>query len=160
MLAVSLALCLPHFAHGEGAADAAAARNMAEMQFGSIPGLPTCFSGAVESGDPSKGAAFILAKLATGCTVPWHWHTAGENVLVVSGTGQMSMKGSKPKTLHSGGFAQLPSHHIHQFHCVKKCTLLIAASGAFDIHYVDAKETEIPADEAMKAVKEKAAAAM
>src|SRR5437879_653513 len=75
MLAVSLLLCLPHFASGEEAALPSAGRNMAEMTFVTTPGLPTCILGSVQSGDPTKGPSIVLAKLAAGCTVPWHWHT-------------------------------------------------------------------------------------
>ena len=160
MLAVSLALCLPLLAQGEESAGAPAARNMTEMKFAAVPGLPTCASGSVQSGDPMTGPSIILAKLATGCTIAWHWHTATENVMVAGGTGRIEMKGGKSETLKTGGFVALPSHHIHQFHCIKACALFISSDAAFDIHYVDAKGTEITPDEALKAVKEKAASAM
>ena len=165
MLTVSLALCLPSLAHAqmpptghEAPEGESKARNMAELKFGPIPGMPTCLSGAVENGDPMTGPGFILAKLTTGCIVPWHWHTAGENVLVISGKGLIDMADAKSKkTLTAAGFAHLPSKHIHQFSCKSKCTLLIYTETAFDIHYVDKDGNEIPAENALKAVKEKPA---
>src|SRR6266513_682507 len=48
----------------------------ATSKFVNFPGLPTCMKGSVQNGDPSKGASVILSKSATGCTVPWHWHSA------------------------------------------------------------------------------------
>ncbi len=160
MLAVSLALCLPTLAHAQVSAAEPAARNMAEMKFGPIPELPTCMSGAVQNGDPAKGSFIVLVKLTTGCTIPWHWHTAGEYLMIVSGTGQMDMKDVKSRTIRAGSYVELPSHHVHQFRCKSQCTFFFYSDGAFDIHYVDAKGTEIPAADALKAVKEKAAPPM
>ncbi len=166
MLAISLALCLPLLAHAQQPATGAEApegismaRNVAELKFGPIPGMPTCLSGAVESGNPMTGPGFVLAKLKTGCTIPWHWHTAGENVLVVSGKGKIDMVDAKSKMLTAAGFAKLPSHHIHQFSCKKSCTLLIYTDAAFDIHYADKDGKEIPAEDALKRFKEKPAPA-
>ena len=156
MLAVSLALFLPNLAHGEMAAGEPAAHNMAEMKFGTITALPTCMSGAVQNGDPGKGAFIILVKLATGCSIPWHWHSASEYLMIVSGTGRVEMKDGPSQTLRAGGFALLPAHHVHQFLCKNKCTFFFYSDGAFDIHYVDAQGTEISPDDALKTVKEKA----
>ena len=156
MLAVLLALCLPNLAHAEMAAGEPAVRNMAEMKFGTITALPTCMSGAVQNGDPAKEAFIILVKLATGCSIPWHWHTASEYLMIVSGTGRVEMKDGPSQTLRAGGFALLPAHHVHQFLCKNKCTFFFYSDGAFDIHYVDAQGTEISPDDALKAVKEKA----
>lgn len=164
--AVSFALCLTQLAYAQqpagkmDAEDKSMARNMAELKFGPIPGMPTCLSGAVEAGDPMTGPGFVLAKLKTGCTVPWHWHTAGENVLVVSGKGRVDMADAGSKMLTAAGFVRLPSHHIHQFTCKSKCTLLISTDAAFDIHYTDKDGKEIPAEDALKAVKEKPAVKM
>lgn len=160
MLAVSLALCLPQLAQAQPSAGEPAARNMAEMKFGPITALPTCVSGSVQSGDPSKEPFIILLKLTTGCSIPWHWHTAGENLMIVSGTGRVEMKDGPSQTLRAGGFALLPSHHVHQFLCKKTCTFFFYSDGAFDIHYVDAQGTEISPDDALKVVKEKAAQPM
>ncbi len=153
MLAVSLALCLP--AHAQVSATEPATRNMPEMKFGPIAPLPTCMSGAVQNGDPAKGAFIIAVKLTKGCTIPWHWHTAGEYLMIVSGTGRMYMKDYQPKTIRAGSYVQLPPHHVHQFQCMNKCTFFFYSDGAWDIHYVDVQGTEISPDDALKAVKEK-----
>lgn len=160
MLAVSLAMYLPGLAHAQVSATEPAARNMAEMKFGPIPPLPTCASGSVQTGDPAKGAFIVAVKLTTGCSLPWHWHTAGENLMIVSGTGRVEMKDGPSQTLRAGGYVQLPSHHVHQFLCKNKCTFFFYSDGAWDMHYVDTQGTEISPDDALKAVKEKAAKAM
>ena len=127
-------------------------RNVAEMQFVTFPGMPTCAAGAVQKGDPTQGPTFIYSKVATGCVFPWHWHTPNEHLMIVSGTAQLEMKGGRTVTLEAGGFAVMPSKHLHQFTCKKECTLFVFSDAAFDMHYVDSEGREIPAADALKAV--------
>jgi quercetin dioxygenase-like cupin family protein len=122
----------------------------ANSKFVNFPGLPKCMSGSVQNGDPSKGASVILAKSTAGCTVPWHWHTADEQLMIVSGSARVSMKDGQPTTLHGGDYVSLPGKNAHQFTCIAACTLFINPSGAFDIHYVDKNGKEISPDEALK----------
>ena len=126
------------------------------MKFTPIPDLPGCASAAILRGDPRTGPAWVLLKLASGCRVPWHWHTANETLLVISGRGTLAMKDGPTLQFVPGAFASLPSHHIHQATCSRACLLFNIADGAFDIHYVDANAEEIPAEQALKpAVKTK-----
>ena len=129
-------------------------------KFMEFPGLPKCLVGSVQNGDPMKGAAVILAKGKTGCVVPWHWHTASEQLMFVSGTGTVEMKDEGKKSLSAGGYVNLPGKHQHEFRCTASCTFFISTDGAFDIHYVDASGNEIPVDQALKpAAKAKSAGA-
>ena len=132
-----------------------AGQNAAEMKFVNFPGLPTCMKGAFMDGDPSKGPSIVLAKGTAGCTVPWHWHTPTERVMIVIGTVRMEMKDGKAVTLHAGGFSLVSPHHPHQAHCATACTMFVYGDAAFDIHYVDKEGNEISPDDALKAVKEK-----
>ena len=134
-----------------------AVRNVADMQFGQVPGMPTCSTGAVQSGDPTKGSSVILARMGAGCVIPWHWHTPTETLMLVSGEGRAEAKDGKPAILLAGGFAQMPSRHVHQFTCVKECMLYVSSDAAFDMHYVTGAGKEIPPAEALKAVGETAA---
>ena len=154
LIGLSLIFCASSAAFAKDAAHAAGL-NMKDMTFVTFPGLPTCAKGAVASGDPSKGASIILAKAPAGCTVPWHWHTPNESLMIVSGTARVQMKDGKPLTLHAGGFALMPGKHVHQFQCTTACTLYISSDTVFDIHYVDAQGKELSPAEALKAVKEK-----
>lgn len=148
-------------ARAQPAADQAGAHNMSEMKFGPIAGLPTCAQVAIQSGDPTQGAFVALAKLKTGCATPWHWHTAGEQLMLVEGTGRVQMKDQgKPVALRAGGFAMMPSRHVHEFRCTETCTFFIYSDQKFDIHYVDPQGKEIQPEDALKAVKETAATAM
>ncbi len=159
LFAVSLVLCSSaSIIHGQGMKSEG--RNPAQMKFTTIPGLPTCTTGSVQSGNPMTGPSIILAKIPTGCSIPWHWHTPNENVMIVSGVGRMDMKDEKSLTLRAGGFAMMASHHVHQFKCLSSCQLYIYSDAAFDVHYVDKQGTEISPADAMKAVKQKAATEM
>ncbi len=160
MVAVSLALCLPNLAQAQVSATDAVARNITEMKFGPVVPLPTCMSGSVQNGDPSKGAFIIAVKLTTGCTIPWHWHTAAEYLMIVSGSGRMEMKDHKAKTIRAGSYVGLSPRHVHQFTCKNKCTFYFYSDGAWDIHYVDPQGNEITPEVALKKVKEKPAHAM
>ena len=153
-------LALTLFISSSAQGQETAGRNVSEMKFTTIPGLPTCAKGSVQNGDPTSGPSVILAKIPAGCSIPWHWHTPNEHVMIVSGLGRLDMKDGKPLTLRAGGFALMASHHIHQFRAVRDCLLYIYSDVAFDIHYVNAQGSEISPAEAMKAVREKAATEM
>jgi hypothetical protein len=77
--------------------------------------------------------------------------------MIVSGVARIEMKDGKPLTLRAGGFAIMPSHHVHQFTCEQNCQMYIYADAAFDIHYVNAQGGEISPADALKTVKEEVA---
>lgn len=134
----------------EGAQPAYAAA--ASAKFAAFPGVPECAMGAVPQGDPAKGNAVILLKTKAGCVIPWHWHTPSERLIMVSGRAKVEMKDGTPATLRAGDFLNLESKHVHQFTCLAACMLYdVTGDAPFDIHYVDASGTEIPADQALKA---------
>jgi len=135
---------------GAPAADTqAVTANAAGMKFVNFPGLPACATGAVESGDPMHGASVILLKATAGCKIPWHWHTPNEQVMIASGAGKVEMKDAKPALLRAGGYALMPSRHVHQFSCVGPCMAFVSSDGIFDIHYVDKDGKEISPDQAL-----------
>jgi quercetin dioxygenase-like cupin family protein len=120
------------------------------MKFAPVPGMPGCATVAILRGNPRREASVVLVKLAGGSRVPWHWHTANEQLLVVSGVGVLDMKEGKPLAFRPGAYASLPSHHVHQARCSRTCLFFSIADDAFDIHYVDNEGNEIPEDEALK----------
>ena len=119
-------------------------------KFVNFPGLPTCMSGSVQNGDPSQGPSVILAKATAGCVIPWHWHTANEQLMVVSGAAKVAMKDGTPTRIHSGDYLSLPAKNAHEFTCAAACSVFIVSDAAFDIHYVDKDGKEISPDEALK----------
>ena len=125
-------------------------RKMSENKLAPLPGLPACVTAAVEGGDPSKGASVIVFRGASGCLIPWHWHTPTERVMIVSGSAKVEMKDSGTSAvLGPGGYAEMPSKHVHQFTCATACSAFVASDAAFDIHYVDSSGTEMPAEKAL-----------
>lgn len=154
-------LTLPVSIHAKETAEGSAGQNMEAMKFMTIPGLPTCTTMAVQNGDPATGAATLLAKTVEGCSIPWHWHTSNESVMMVKGVAKIDMKDMKSAELKEGGFAYLPSKHLHQFKCVKdECIFFLHIDSAFDIHYINKKGKEITPEDALKAFKETAATEM
>jgi len=123
--------------------------NSGQLTFGSAPYLPSCLTMAPEHGDPSKGAFTLLLKFTSGCTVPMHWHTSAEELMLVSGSGKMQMQDGKTSLVDRGGFVYIPSKHPHAFTCATACTAFLSGDGVFDIHYVDKSGNEIPAEQAL-----------
>jgi quercetin dioxygenase-like cupin family protein len=120
-------------------------------KFMGLPVIPACMTVSVQEGDPAKTAVVILAKFKPGCVVPWHWHTANERLLIVSGTGKGEMKDvSKPVSLKPGDYILLPAKGIHQFTAVTNMELFLLSDAAFDIHYVDPSGKEILTEVALK----------
>jgi len=122
--------------------------------------LPDCYTYAVEHGDPEAGPSVTYSKLAAGCKVPWHTHSANAQVLFVSGTFQLHMKGQQVQILSQGSYAYVPANHQHQETCLNGCTYYVIREGVADVHYVDAAGREISPDIALAAVGERPAAAI
>src|SRR5207248_8785947 len=69
----------------------------AKMTLQNFPGLPQCLKAAATKCDPTKEAAVIYAKLTAGCKIPMHWHTAAEQLMMVSGAVRMEHQGGQPE---------------------------------------------------------------
>src|SRR3954471_13863564 len=63
-----------------------------------------CLSSAVETGDPATGRSTLMLKAPPGCVVPWHFHTAEEQLIVISGTILAEMNHHPSTRLGPGGF--------------------------------------------------------
>jgi quercetin dioxygenase-like cupin family protein len=108
-----------------------------------MPGTPDCFVMATKQGDPTKEASILKMKGSAGCAVPWHWHPATENIMMVSGTAETQVKGEKPIQLEPGSFLSVPPKHVMNFACAHECTLFVYTDGPFAVHYVDEAGNEI-----------------
>jgi quercetin dioxygenase-like cupin family protein len=130
--------------------DMSVMRKVSDNKFAPFAGLPPCAILSIESGDPTKGPSVIVFKGTAGCMFPWHWHTPTEQVMIVSGSAKVEMKDSgTAAVLGPGGFAMMPSKHVHQFTCTSTCLAFVSSDAAFDIHYVDASGGEITPDQAL-----------
>src|SRR5262249_61193401 len=110
-----------------------AAVNPQSLKFDPIPQMPSCASGAIVRGNPRSGPAWVFLKLGSGCRVPWHWHTANEDLVVISGRGTVSMKDGPPLQFAPGAYSHLPSHHPHQPNCSRECRLFKPPEEAYDV---------------------------
>src|SRR5262249_16018819 len=124
--------------------------NPQTLKYIAIPDMPACATAAILRGNPRWGAAWVLLRLASGCQVPWHWHTANETLLVISGRGSVTARDGTPLRFTPRAFAYLPSHHEQEGRCAGTCGVLNRADAAFDIHYVGANGEEISSEEALR----------
>jgi quercetin dioxygenase-like cupin family protein len=129
--------------------------NPEQAKFVSSPSVPDCFTYAVQQGDPKGSSSVTLVKMSSGCTVPSHWHSANEQDTLISGTGQIQMKGEQPQTVRAGTFTYIPAKHPHQLKCQDGCTFYRSMDGPIDIHYLDAAGNEVAAATALAAVGER-----
>jgi len=96
-----------------------------------------CLASARETGDPSKGPSTFILKAPPGCIVPWHFHTAEEQAIVIRGKVTMEMEGHPAVTLGAGGFSVMPGKAPHQFSCIGKhpCLLIVTFDAPYDIFW-------------------------
>jgi Cupin domain len=95
-----------------------------------------CLLSALETGDPKTGRSTLILKASPGCMVPWHFHTAEEQLIIIGGTVLAAMTDHQPTRLGPGGFATMGSHMPHQFTCQSKfpCLMIVAFDRAYDIY--------------------------
>jgi Cupin domain len=96
-----------------------------------------CLSSAIETGDPTTGRSTLILKASPGCVVPWHFHTAEEQLIIISGAVLAEMTDHRPTRLGPGGFAMMGGHMPHQFTCQGKsaCLMIVAFDRAYDIYW-------------------------
>ena len=94
-----------------------------------------CLLSAMETGNPDTGPSTIILKAPAGCVVPWHFHTAQEQAVVIRGVVKMEMSDSPAMSLGPGGFAVMPGKVPHQFACGRKaaCLIVVSFDGKYDI---------------------------
>jgi anti-sigma factor ChrR (cupin superfamily) len=96
-----------------------------------------CLLSSIEAGDPTIGRSTLILKASAGCVVPWHFHTAEEQLIIISGTVLAEMTDHQPTRLGPGGFAMMGGHTPHQFTCQSKiaCLMIVAFDRAYDIYW-------------------------
>ena len=95
-----------------------------------------CLSSAIETGNPASGPSTLILKAPSGCVVPWHSHTAQEQVMMASGTILAEMTGHPAITLGPGGFAVMAGGMAHQFtYQETACLMFVTFDRAYDIFW-------------------------
>jgi len=115
-----------------------------------VPGSNGAFQMKPLRGDLAKEAGTYLTRLSPGAWVPWHYHSATEEFVVLKGSVVVQRMGTDAIPLGLGGYSQLPGTHIHRFRCTEEgeCVLFGVGEAAFDIHWVDEDGNPISEDEA------------
>lgn len=121
-----------------------------QLAFQPMEGVPSCMTSNAIQGDPATGAATMVLKLTAGCSIPMHWHSAGEQVVMIKGNGLLQVKDEAAQNTSPGTYGMLMAKHPHRFACGAdgECLVYLFSDGKFDIHWVDAQGAEIPLDKA------------
>jgi quercetin dioxygenase-like cupin family protein len=139
ILVLGAVVTLPTFAQSS---EAGHATPLDHVQFHAGKKLP-CLSSAPETGDPNTGPSTEILKASKDCVVPWHYHTAEEQLFVAGGAVLTEMEGMPAATLERGGFAVMRGKQKHQFTCrsADPCILFVAFDQKYDIVWVDKAES-------------------
>ncbi|PHR59585.1 MAG: cupin [Arcobacter sp.] len=93
---------------------------------------------AILHGDPTKNNLDILFKVPADFTIPHHWHTSAERMILVSGNMMLSYDNQKTELIKTGMYAYGPAKRPHTAYCQKgePCVLFIAFEEPLDAHEV------------------------
>lgn len=107
------------------------------LQWSPCPAIfpPGCHI-AVLHGDPGKPGADIFFRVPADYTIPAHWHTSRERMVLVAGTLDVTYAGHPTARLETGDYAYGPAKLPHVAHCrgATPCVLFIAFEDAVDAH--------------------------
>jgi len=106
-----------------------------ELQWGACPAfMPSGCGLTVLHGDPAKPNADVFLRLPAKTTIPEHWHTSAERMVLVAGELSVSYKGQAKVVLKPGMYAYGPSKLPHSASCVgsRPCILFIAFESPVD----------------------------
>jgi len=101
----------------------------ADLQWGPCPAfLPEGCAIAVLHGDPSQNNADIFFKVPAKSTVPRHWHTSAERMVLVSGELHVTYDGQDTVIFSPGTYGYGPAKVSHKAFCASDtpCVLAIA----------------------------------
>jgi len=98
------------------------------------PFLPKGCGIAVLHGDPAKNNADIFLKVPANSTLPRHWHTSAERMVLISGELHVTYDGQKTAVLKPGSYAYGPAKQPHKGECksARPCVLFIAFESPVD----------------------------
>ncbi len=107
----------------------AATADDAQLKWGPCPPfLPEGCGIAVLHGDPAKDNADVFLKVPGKSSLPLHWHTSAERMVLVAGELHVTYEGQQPAILKPGTYAYGPAKRPHEGHCASAtpCILFIA----------------------------------
>lgn len=103
------------------------------------PFIPAGCEIATLHGDPAKPNPDVFFKVPANFTIPHHWHSSAERMVLVSGELTVTYDGQAPATLKPGMYAYGPARHPHVATCAEgdPCVLFIAFEGPVDAFPVE-----------------------
>jgi quercetin dioxygenase-like cupin family protein len=144
-LLLVLGLVAP-FANAQGAAQEQALTRTArdaELKWGPCPPfLPKGCGIAVLHGDPAKDNVDVFLKVPAKSSIPLHWHTSAERMVLVAGELHVTYEGQKTAVLKPGTYAYGPAKRPHEGFCASAvpCVLFIAFESPLDAVPVESTE--------------------
>ncbi len=144
----SLALLFGLFgsvAHAQAPADEQALMRThrdAALKWGPCPPfLPKGCGIAVLHGDPAKDNVDVFLKVPAKSTLPLHWHTSAERMVLVAGELHVTYEGQKTAVMKAGTYAYGPAKRPHKAVCAGAiaCVLFIAFESPLDAVPVEGK---------------------
>lgn len=98
------------------------------------PFLPKGCQIAVLRGDPARPNVDIFFKVPAKASIPRHWHTSAERMVLVSGELHVTYDGHKTAVLKPGSYAYGPAKLPHKAQCrsAGPCILFIAFESPLD----------------------------
>lgn len=109
--------------------------NDAQLKWGPCPDfIPKGCEIAALHGDPAKENADVFFKVPENFTIPNHWHTSAERMVLVSGELHVTYEGQPTTTLKPGTYAYGPAKLPHKAVCASgaPCVLFIAFEAPVD----------------------------
>ena len=114
----------------------------AQLKWGPCPPfLPKGCGIAVLHGDPAKDNVDVFFKVPAKSTVPLHFHTSPERMVLVAGELHVTYDGQKKAVLKPGTYAYGPAKRPHKAYCASTvpCVLFIAFESPLDAVPVESK---------------------
>jgi quercetin dioxygenase-like cupin family protein len=109
--------------------------NSTQLKWGPCPPfLPKGCGIAVLHGDPAKDNVDVFFKVPAKSTIPLHWHTSPERMVLVAGELRVTYDGQKETVLKPGTYAYGPARKAHSGYCASRvpCVLFIAFESPLD----------------------------
>ena len=108
------------------------------------PFLPKGCGIAVLRGDPAKDNVDVFLKVPAKSTLPLHWHTSAERMILVAGELHVTYDGQKTAVLRAGTYAYGPAKRPHKGFCASAvpCVLFIAFESPLDAVAIESTAKE------------------
>lgn len=105
------------------------------LKWGPAPAfMPQGTELSILHGVPSKKNADAFIKIQSKATIPSHWHTSAERMILVSGELHVTYEGQEKIILKTGSYAYGPAKLSHEAFCASEtpCVLFIAFEAPVD----------------------------